>query len=669
MATSADESRSVWWAWRWWLVLLVLLLLIGAGLWAWKSPRVVLLLPDGDSDWIRVDEPVDLTSHGNTPTHASFRIDFHVPPATGNSAPSVTTLRVRALRDVVVSIDGVLVFEAHPDAANWKQGYDVALPSGLKAGVHRLFLDVSNPNGPSLARARGVEVGIASGEPWDASADGRTWSHAIRAGRLSDPAVTGGFGPAGRDVLAMSPLLIALFAIGCIIWWRAGPPGESTAGGCVNWAWRVRWALLLAWVVLAVNNYFKVPAYVGYDQALHLEYIRYVAEHRRLPLPNEGGELFQAPLYYVVSAALRQAVIALGATPAGAEELLRVIPLACGVLMVELCYRTARHAFLERRDLQIIATLVGGLMPMSLYMAPSLSNEPLAGCLTAVVVCLAVRLLVRPDWARSSIAAALCGGALGAAVLTKVSAVLMLPPLCAALALALLRQGAPRRRAARSLAVLLGAALIICGPYFVRNLVRFGTPFYSNATVLGLQWWQYPGYRTPGQLLEFGHVFIGPVYSGTRSVWDALYSTLWCDGFLNGYSEFKDRPPFHFRLMSCGLWLGAVPTVLMILAVARLLTGDRRRPDARIGLVVNAAVAGFAVMTVACFLAAIVYIYLTLPIYSCAKASYMLGATPCLALLAAAGFGELSRYRAMRIVTGGLVCCWAVVAYLTYLAT
>jgi hypothetical protein len=199
--------------------------------------------------------------------------------------------------------------------------------------------------------------------------------------------------------------------------------------------------------------------------------------------------------------------------------------------------------------------------------------------------------------------------------------------------------------------------------------VRVGTPFYSNATVAGLQWWQYPGYRTLGQLLTFGHVFTGPVYSGTRSVWDALYSTLWSDGFMNGYSEFKDRPPFHFRLMSCGLWLGAVPTALMLLAVARLLVGRRRQTDQHVRSPVDPTFVGFAATTVTCFLVAILYVYLTLPTYSCAKASYILGATPCLALLVAAGFEELGRYRPLQIVTRGLLCCWAVIAYLTYFAT
>lgn len=54
---------------------------------------------------------------------------------------------------------------------------------------------------------------------------------------------------------------------------------------------------LAAWAVIPYD-------YLAYDVDGHLEYIRYVREHRSVPAPNAGFQFYQPPLYYVVTAAL-----------------------------------------------------------------------------------------------------------------------------------------------------------------------------------------------------------------------------------------------------------------------------------------------------------------------------------------------------------------------------
>ena len=57
------------------------------------------------------------------------------------------------------------------------------------------------------------------------------------------------------------------------------------------------------WVALFCNNTRLLPLNVGFDARPHADYINYLQEHKALPLPNEGLEMFQPPLYYVISAA------------------------------------------------------------------------------------------------------------------------------------------------------------------------------------------------------------------------------------------------------------------------------------------------------------------------------------------------------------------------------
>ena len=77
----------------------------------------------------------------------------------------------------------------------------------------------------------------------------------------------------------------------------------------------------------------------------------------------------------------------------------------------------------------------------------------------------------------------------------------------------------------------------------------------------------------------------------------------------------------------------------------------------------------FARLSVGLFVAAVVGVYLTLPIYSCAKASYLLSTLPCVAVLAAAGWDRVVAGRRVRAVAVGLLACWAVASFLAYVVT
>jgi hypothetical protein len=66
------------------------------------------------------------------------------------------------------------------------------------------------------------------------------------------------------------------------------------------------------------------------------------------------------------------------------------------------------------------------------------------------------------------------------------------------------------------------------------------------------------------------------------------------------------------------------------------------------------------------YIAAILYAYLTVPVYAIGKANYTAGLTPCYAVLAAAGLSLLLRAPVVRAVVWGWLACWGVSAYLAY---
>lgn len=177
---------------------------------------------------------------------------------------------------------------------------------------------------------------------------------------------------------------------------------------------------------------------------------------------------------------------------------------------------------------------------MQIYVSQVISNEPLAGVLTALVVLLCLMLLMDPLRQRSRWFFAALGLGWGLAVLTKVTPLLLAPLVVVAVAVhcrAVDASAGQRtsRRTLFDLAIVCGICLVTCGWYFLRNFAYLGKPFVGNwDPAAGLAWWQEPGYRTWSQITSFGTSLSRPIYDGIWSLWDGLYSSLWLDGFVSG---------------------------------------------------------------------------------------------------------------------------------------
>jgi len=615
-----------------------------------RDPEVPFLISEGGAQWIRFDEPFNLKGQQRGESVAGFRTRFVV-----EQPPKRAVLTFRALRAANIEIDDQRVYATAADHALWKRRHQVDLAEYLTPGPHKLVIMVENRAGPPCALAYCQALGLHTDAAWEASNDGQTWAQAVPAGRRWVSELSRQFPRADRAFAAKwyvwSPLFLAVFVL-ALGWDRV--PLRVTARS-------VRWTLLAAWVVLAANNIGKVPLFLGFDFEGHMDYIQYIADNRRLPLANEGWTMFQAPLFHLVSAPIFAVTTSLFSLETMGRAL-RVIPLLCGMVQIELAYRAVRHVWPEREDLQALGAFVGGLLPMNLYMSQYIGNEPLTGCLVGLVVVVALGLHRDPAKGLTNRHVLLLGLLLGLAVLSKVTALLMAPPLALLLVSASLTQAGPANRrfmrAAAALGMVFGAAFLVAGWYYVRNWVELGTPFLGGwESLRGLEWWQCPGFRTPGQFCAFGEALAYPVYACTASFWDGVYSTLWLDGDLSGIAVYDYVPPWNYGFVLSGAWLALPLMAALVVGVA--VTARRPARAAANGLL-------FCVGCLGLYLAAMLYGFLVAPMYCVVKASYTLGLIPCYAVLIAAGFDRLARGRAPRAIMCGAVACWGVAAYLAY---
>lgn len=618
-----------------------------------RGPEAIFLEDVAGAQWIAVDAPTRLVAYPEGNHAAGFRTTFALA-----GVPDPAVLAYRAVHYAQFSIDGQQIPSEPPRPEDWRLEHQLDLAPLLGPGPHRLEVLVQSRNAPPLLLASAPALGLATGASWEATIDGRNWAPALVASQGPRPSETSrSFPHAGRALLGRIPFLLPIFLL--VSAW-------SLLASHRSGFWRpsascVRWCVLAAWVVLALNNIFKIPYDRGMDVPFHVEYVHHLVERWSVPLATQGGEMMQAPLAYFAMAPL----YALFSPLLGLEsvvQLMRVVPLACGIGLVEICFRALRSVYPGREDLQAIGTVLGGLLPMNLHLCQFVANEPMAAVTGGAVIALAIRMgmSAEPPGTRMLM---LTGLAFGLALLSKVTTALLGPPLMAVVAFRSAGPARSIRSGLRGIGAVAGVALLVAGWYYARNMLLMGVPFAGTwDPAVGSRWWQEPGYRTAGQYLRFGEALAYPVYSAAVGFWDGLYSSLWLDSNLSGMPIRAWAPDWNFSFVIAGAWLAVLPTLALGLGAASAFLPPAAGP---VGLRTRA-VGCFCVSCVALYLGAVLALNIQVPYYCVAKASYLAATTPCLAVLGAAGFDWLTRNRLLRAAVLGLLACWAMSAYAGY---
>jgi hypothetical protein len=654
-------------------------LIAGAG---WRirhlsnDPQVYFLFNDPGAEWIRADGPFSLFVYPFAVRETIFQCSFTIPEPVDDAR-----LILRAFTSGSVTIDGTVIARRKEETDEWKIPRAALFPRHLAAGPHVLKVTVSNVASHPCLWAHCQKLGIATGgHGWEASTLSGPFAPAVPVTVIRSPDVAREYPSVSATFREIAPWLAGIFCVS-LVWtlWNSRPAGPAVrrSGGLASPS-RVRWLLLAGWVVLAVNNMWRVPRDMGFDIQQHYEYVDFISHYHRLPLATDGWQMFQPPLFYL-AAVPWYSLCKMFLDGETVVKLMRFLPLLCGLAQIEIVYRAARVVFPHKDDLQIVATTVGGLLPMQIYIAQVFGNEPLAGCLTAALILLCFQLLVEPTKQRSFRFFLGLGVLWGLAVLSKLTPVL-LAPLVAATAIWQGRAETPRlapesdreqnhKALMRTdpgtwgaglirFGIVVAACSVTAGWFFIRNSIYLGKPvIFGGTPESGFLWWQDPGYRTWKQLTAFGTSFWHPVYSGTRGVWDSLYSSMWLDGSVSGTVATPSSIPWNLSWLESGSWLALVPMGLMLAGLFSIWRKDMLR--SRTAML-------FAIAAILTYLAAILDLYVRLPIYSTAKATYMVGLVPCFALLAAAGASPFLRYRLLRAVVLSSLACWAVAAYVAY---
>jgi tetratricopeptide (TPR) repeat protein len=629
---------------------------------ATRSDDVPFLARHAPAEWILYPGVPSFGARGRVELSAIFTKRFELP-----AAPAAARLRVRMHRAGELRLNGKSVRLAS-EGGQWKRTLEGEVAALLRAGPNTIQVTVSAEAGPPalwlVLEADGVLV--ASDATWIASLMGAedaparlarepmsAWSRAA-----PDPEALAQHNPRPRDALvARWRALAAMLAAGGLL---AGAVAFAVRGAtrlsarASLGAWL---AVTAAWAAMFVNNRRMHGAW-GFDVTGHHDYVLAILQDGRLPLADEGFQMYQPPLFYLLGAGLLR-IAGFQTIDDESVQWLRALGFVAGLLQAAFVLLALRELFPQRPRLVLCAFAFASFVPMSLVLAHAVANESWVAALSSGAIWWTIRMLRRPESGLRE--HAVLGAFLGLAMLAKFSALVPVA-LCTGVLFAqrwLAGERAPARWLPR-FGVTFAVLLAICGWHYTRVALHFGgNPFVGNwDTATRYIWWQDPGYRVFEDYARFGLALERPLMSATASVPDALYSTAFGDGLLSGSGFPHITPPWNLDWMAAGYALAVGPCAALLLGVLLALVDFARAPRAERLLAI-------AVLGATAFL--LLSLTLRLPYYAQAKAFYGLSVMVSLAFCFALGFDALAlRWRALAPVGVVWLAGWVGVTLLTF---
>jgi tetratricopeptide (TPR) repeat protein len=672
MNPSSPLNRPVLW-------LIAAAVLLGCGELWWlccRDSSIPFLPAAGSAEWIVYPKPPDTTPRTAAPFWAVFRRSFHLA-----AAPAKAKLAVRAFKQGTVRINGRLVGGLLLGEQDCKTRHRSEVAALLKVGENEISVTVSNSLGPpALWLSLHWDTQALYSDPdWQVSLVGAAWQKAVLASE--PPAIRPGNPLYGRETVISSlhrtwpQLLLVLLLSAAVVGGcnrilrsssAAGPNDTSRAAGFDRLAIApvaVLGVIVLSWIVLFSHNLPQLATLFGFDRDGHQQYIDYILRKKALPLAQEGWQMYQPPLFYLLSALIIGPFGWLS-TADSAVLTLRSFSALTGLVHVALVLLCLRLLFPGQPRRQIVGLLLAAFLPMQVCLSHHITNESLAALFVTAALYFSLRLL-RTEGRGIGLAIGV-GACLGLALLTKFSAVLAIPFVLGALVWKEVQglksevQGPASRgswrRAGAQVSLVAAASLMVCGWHYVRVWRHFGTPLIGNWDPrLPFAWWQDPGCHTTAWYGRVGEALICPLFSSLTGFADGVYATLWGDGLCSGSAAMNFRPQWNYDLMNAGYLLSLLGAILLTAGMFAALVRFIRQPTPEWFLLLGLVFA---------FAAGIALMSLGVASYAQVKAFYALPALFPLCAVAVIGWDFIAEKGAVfrPVLRMGLLA-WAITVY------
>ncbi len=229
--------------------------------------------------------------------------------------------------------------------------------------------------------------------------------------------------------------------------------------------------VICAYLVLAITMANIVPTGLtglqnAPDEAAHVNYVKVLATGRLPTLQDEkqdpkkqSYEWHQPPLYYLICVPTAQAGV----------HAMRYISIGLGLIAVLMTFLLAIVAFPNRQWVAVLAASIDALLPAHIAISSSVNNDILLEvCFTSALAA----VVIIWQYGATPKRAIVLGICVGAALLTKATALILLPVLVVAAILGV-QVGLSKGAILRTAIIAAVTAALICGWWYVHNMVQY----------------------------------------------------------------------------------------------------------------------------------------------------------------------------------------------------
>jgi len=363
--------------------------------------------------------------------------------------------------------------------------------------------------------------------------------------------------------------------------------------------------------------------YIPPDEEAHIEYVEYLLNERRLPMfsdPNVNYEAHQPPLFYMsclpalVAGSAAAYLLGLPDSRAAVTLALRAWCILIGALVIWAVYALALRLFSGDGKKALLAAGFAALLPMHFVNLAGVTNDGLGELMITLCLLWALKVAANPDDTTSVV----LGLLIGAAMLVKSNSLFVLAVGIVAVVLGTqAKNQRPHqvRAMGQSLGLMLGAMLLVCGWWLVRNQVLYGDPLAQKVFV-GLF---SQDRATPEWFFERG---FGPAVYLQLVLFGTIFS------FWGVFGQAIVYMPLWFYL------LGFALAVAVLVGLAKGWWRWHRSGEAR------GVSAGWVLCGIALVLVGLMFVRFNMSFYQ-AQARYLFPAVGPLAALFAAGWWSL----------------------------
>ncbi|MFN2376341.1 MAG: hypothetical protein ABR538_07370, partial [Candidatus Binatia bacterium] len=419
---------------------------------------------------------------------------------------------------------------------------------------------------------------------------------------------------------------------------------------------RNRYALVLAilfatsWIV-RLHNALTYPSLRAFDGFGHFIYIWFMAENWRVAPPTSGWSFFHPPLYYWLMASIW--TVFEQVDPVARLRIGTALTATLGLTQGVVTLLVARRYFPGKPRIHLLATGLMLFLPVHLFTAGYLGNEPLNAVLCSLTLGVTLWVLREPGWRRGAV----LGACLGAVLLTKFTALAFVAGALGSVGL----QTLVRRDWRRGFLALMTASsvmLSMCGWFYVRNVVEYGDPFKVSRDEFLVR--RHENLQSVGKrdLLEYvlfdpliiyrpqwprgvplsGELPPGVTHSPLReSVWTGVFANAFFDAVGAQVLPPITQSEESRRSGQLLLGLGLLPSILVVVGIATAVRRLWKQGwDDTLGPML---------LTFAFMVAIFVQATRTVPMNAAVKATYMTPASVIFAFWFALGSDRLAAWR------------------------